>query len=338
MTPEASFRRSAILALLISSYTGLACGRTVAQLTDAGGNATGTGGSTGQGTNGGTSSGIGTSGQGNGTTGQASGGSTNAGITGSTSAGTGGIGSTGGPGGVAGTGSGTNGSGSTGGTGGSSGTGGGTTSGGMDGGLLNQACVITQGMDPCVAVGLVCRPSTDPMVMGLVCQVPGEFSPCQVSVGCNDPSLMCLSFFTGSYCLRPCTATGDCQVLYTTCQGSGSAQVCYFDFCGLSNDGGVFATCDAAGTGDGTCIPVQGGGGGGVCLQGGSVDAGDVCSGQRGPGITTANFCQTDSACIPGGVSGAGHCAPLCGLDAGPSCPSPTFCQPSGSGDWGYCL
>jgi hypothetical protein len=320
--------RIAILATLAAGLAGLGCQASVAQLTDAGGNSASTGGAMGGATAGGTT-GVGTTGgnnAGGGTTAQASGGATTFG--GSAGSGTGGISGT----------SGNIGTGTSGGVGtsGGMGTGGVTGTGGTSGGLLGQACVIDQGVDPCAAVGLACLPSTDPNVIGQVCQLPAEFNACLTTVGCDDSSLQCLPFALGYYCLRACTGSSDCTILYTTCQGTAPAAVCYFDFCTLDSDGGVFGTCDAAGVGDGTCIPVAGGGG--VCLQGGSVASGDVCSDQRGPGITAANLCQTDAACIPGGVSGAGHCAPLCGLDAGPSCPTPTFCQPSGSGDWGYCL
>jgi len=142
-------------------------------------------------------------------------------------------------------------------------TGGGTIGG--TGGALNQPCSVDNNMDTCVAAGLVCEYSTDPAHTGTICELPAEFQPCQVAVGCDNSSLQCLSFSTGSYCFIPCESTSDCTTLYTTCQAPSSA-------------------------------------------------------------------------CIPGGVSGASHCAPLCGIDGGPSCPAPTFCQPSQAGDWGYCL
>jgi hypothetical protein len=290
----------------------LGCASQVAPLTD--------GGATTGATSGGVTAGVsGTGGTGGATAGVSSGSGTGGATSGVTSSGgiTGGTNSTGGgtTSGVAGT---------TGGTGGTSG----------DGGLLNQPCSVDNGIDPCVAVGLVCLYSMDPAHMGTVCMLPGEFYPCQVSVGCNDPALQCLSFFSGSYCLRPCSSTDDCPTLYTNCQSTGSAMACYLNYCTASTDG-TFTTCDAGGSGDGTCLPTTGGA---LCLQGGTAAAGDACSDHRGSGITSADLCTTNASCIPGGIAGAGHCAPLCGIDAGPSCPTPTFCQPSGSGDWGYCL
>jgi hypothetical protein len=190
-------------------------------------------------------------------------------------------------------------------------------------------------MDTCVAAGLVCEYSSDPAHTGTVCELPGEFQPCQVAVGCNDPSLQCLSFSTGSFCFIVCESSSDCTTLYTTCQG-GPPSVCYLDSCviGEGADGGL-ASCDAAGIGDGTCLP---GIGGGLCLQGGTAAPGAGCDDQRGADVSSADLCAPNSACIPGGISGAGHCAPLCGIDGGPICPAPTFCQPSQAGDWGYCL
>src|SRR5581483_12118700 len=208
----------------------------------------------------------------------------------------------------------------------------GTTGG--TGGALDEPCSTENGIDTCVAVGLVCQYSTDPAHMGTVCELPGEFQPCQVGVGCNGPSLECLAFSTGSFCFIPCASTSDCTTLYTTCQVS--PPICYVASCatGAGADGG-FALCDAAGVGDGTCLPETGGG---ICLQGGTAAPGEVCDSQRGSGVSSADLCAPNAACIPGGIDGAGHCAPLCGVDGGPSCPAPTFCQPSGAGNWGYCL
>jgi hypothetical protein len=224
-------------------------------------------------------------------------------------------------------------SGTGGGTGAAATTGGGATGG--TGGALDQPCSIDNNMDTCVAAGLVCEYSTDPAHMGTVCELPGEFQPCQVAVGCNDASLQCLSFSTGSYCFISCESSSDCKTLYTTCQG-GPPSVCYLDYCdvGAGADGG-FASCNAAGLDDGTCIPNTGAG---LCLQGGTAAPGALCDDQRGAGVSSADLCAPNAACIPGGISGASHCAPLCGIDGGPSCPSPTFCQPSQAGPWGYCL
>ncbi len=190
-------------------------------------------------------------------------------------------------------------------------------------------------MDPCVAVGLVCEYSSDPANTGTICELPGELQPCQASVGCDAPTLDCLSFSTGSYCLIRCMSSTDCTTLYTTCQG-GPTGVCLVSYCsaGVGVDGG-FESCDAAGQDDGTCLPDVGAG---VCLQGGTAAPGDVCESQRGAGVGSADLCAPNAACIPGGISGASHCAPVCGLDGGPVCPSPTFCQPSEAGNWGYCL
>jgi hypothetical protein len=279
----------------------LACESPVAQLTDGGtsnGGTGGTGGPVNSGTSG--SGGATSASSGNGS----SGGASTSGSAGATTSGTAGT-STG-------------------------------TSGGTTGGLLNQPCSVNNGIDPCVAVGLVCMLSTDPAHTGTVCSLPGEFSPCQAAVGCADDSLQCQLFATGAYCLRPCTVTDNCPTLYTTCQPAGSGNVCYFDLCMVTGDGGTFSPCDAVGQGDGTCLPTTGSG---ICLQSGTAVPGDLCSDHRGPGITLADLCVQNAFCIPGGVAGAAHCAPLCGtLDGGTNCPSPTFCQPSGSGDWGYCL
>src|SRR5581483_7424634 len=131
----------------------------------------------------------------------------------------------------------------------------GTTGG--TGGALDEPCSTENGIDTCVAVGLVCQYSTDPAHMGTVCELPGEFQPCQVGVGCNGPSLECLAFSTGSFCFIPCASTSDCTTLYTTCQVS--PPICYVASCatGAGADGG-FALCDAAGVGDGTCLPETG--------------------------------------------------------------------------------
>ena len=198
--------------------------------------------------------------------------------------------------------------------------GGGTTGG--TGGALNQPCSVDNNMDTCVAAGLVCEYSTDPAHTGTVCELPGEFQPCQVAVGCNDPSLQCLSFSTGSYCFITCESSSDCTTLYTTCQG-GPPSICYVAYCDVGEgvDGG-FASCDSAGLGDGTCVPDTGAG---VCLQGGTAALGAVCDAQRGSGVSSADLCAPTSTCIPGGTSGAGHCAPLCGIDGGPSCPAPNL-------------
>jgi hypothetical protein len=250
--------------------------------------------------------------------------------------------------GTVGTGGATSGAASSGGiTGGTNSTGGGTTSGvaGMtggtggtsgDAGLLNQPCTVDNGIDPCVAVGLVCLYSSDPAHVGTVCSIPAEFQPCG-AYGCNDPSLHCMQFYApyqGWFCLFPCVNSDACPALYTSCQG-GTPGECYFNSCNTTSDGGFFTFCDVPPLGTGTCLPTSDGG---VCLQGGTANAGAVCSTQRGVNVSDADLCGVGAVCVPGETNGVGHCAPLCGLDGGPSCPSPTFCQPSGSGDWGYCL
>jgi hypothetical protein len=271
------------------------------------------------------------------TGGATTGGVTAGGTGGSTSSGgsSGGVGSSGG----ASTGGGSSGGGTIGG-GTSGGTGTGTTGGGTGGGTttgggLGQTCLIQNNFDPCLIYGLVCRQSQVPGEFGYVCQLPSEFEACFPQVGCSAADLECLTVAT-PICVHTCQNNSSCPNLVTSCQTFGNNEVCYFNICS-PNPSGSFATCNSAATGDGTCIPNPYLGG--VCLGGGDAGAGDTCLDHRTPTSTPSDLCGVGQACLPLGDPAGGHCALLCGTgDAGPLCPSPTFCVPSGQGDWGYCL
>jgi hypothetical protein len=270
------------------------------------------------------------------TGGATTGGLTAGGTGGSSSSGgsSGGVGSSGGASSGGGSSGGTIGGGTGGGTGTGTGTGGGT--GGTTGGALGQNCLIQNNSDPCSSYGLVCRPSTVPGEYGWVCTLPGEFEgPCFAQVGCSSADLHCLPV-AGPICVRVCQATADCPTLWTNCQTSGMYHFCSWDLCTPSTSS-TFGTCDSAGTGDGTCLAQANGAG--ICLGGGTAVAGSACLDHRTPTSTSSDFCAFGQQCLPFGQPPVGHCTPLCGgPDGGPTCPSPTFCVPSGQGDWGYCL
>lgn len=283
-----------------------ACSNPVAEVTDGGSGTTAGVGGTSAGTSGGTGSGGATTG---GTGGASSGGAT--------------------------TGAGSGTSGGIGGSSGASGSSGGSNGGTTGGGLLGQPCVAqANGYDPCKIAGLVCMPSTTPGEGGWVCQLPGEFQGCFPQVGCANQDLTCVTVNT-PICVHLCQASVDCPSLYTSCQTFGTNQVCYYNAC-MRSTTGTFGTCNAAGMNDGTCLPENFFGG--LCLGGGTAAPGDLCMDHRTAMTTAADLCAPQSACLPLGQNGGGHCAPLCGLDAGPTCPNPTFCVPSGQGDWGYCF
>jgi len=276
------------------------------------------------------------------TTGVAStGGQTGGTSDGSSGGSTGAVGSTGG----STSGGGTSSGGSTGGTIGSSGggtTGTGTTTGGgttgtgtTTGGNLGQPCLIQNNFDPCLIYGLVCRMSQVPGEIGYVCQLPSEFESCFPQVGCSAADLTCITVFT-PVCVHLCQNNSACPSLFTSCQTFGTNQACYYDTC-VPSTTDTFGTCDSATTGDGTCLPEMYFGG--LCLGGGDAGAGDLCLDHRTATSTPSDLCAYGQVCLPLGDPAGAHCAPLCGVgDAGPFCPSPTFCVPSGQGPWGYCL
>jgi hypothetical protein len=208
---------------------------------------------------------------------------------------------------------------------------------------LGQACDSTAIPDSCGQYGLACAA---PGSGSTGCQLPGEFGICMAAVGCQS-GYSCDSFSNGdagslNTCVQSCTQTADCVDLSTTCQTVASQAICFLDYCGPGSglDGGFFESCDNAGTGDGTCLPVASASGSyGICYAGGSVGTGQTCGVSRDDG--GADLCAPGSLCIGNALPGT--CEPLCPIssdtapDGGPGCASGSDCVQVG-GDFGVCL
>jgi hypothetical protein len=175
--------------------------------------------------------------------------------------------------------------------------------------------------DPCPSVGLVC--SGAPGQMG-TCQLPTTGEPCQATFGCAGNNACVPSpRGNGDVCAQTCMSTQDCPVLEDTCQMSGGQGSCQPDPCM-----DPLGTCNAAGTGDGTCLPSgRRGGGGGVCYQGGTASAAGPCVNSRTGGAS--EICAVNTFCVQDGQTSASACMPVCatGLaDGGGACSNGDLC------------
>jgi hypothetical protein len=95
------------------------------------------------------------------------------------------------------------------------------------------------------------------------------------------------------------------------------------------------ATCDAAGTNDGTCFPELNASNAvafGICFQDGTAAVGATCD----PNSTRAS--DPTGACVAGAICNSNVCLQICNPDGGSSsCASGTTCTASGYPDVGEC-
>jgi hypothetical protein len=144
----------------------------------------------------------------------------------------------------------------------------------------------------------------------------------------------------------------DCPLLITNCFNMGGMSACFYNACGpgwqrfLPISGpDYYAPCDAAGTGDGLCLPAETPqlGTVGVCLQGGSVDGGPCLDRRIDGGV---DLCGIGSICAALPDGGPSSCNPVCAasqngsVDGGPFCGSGAVCANvlSAAFDFGQCL
>ena len=171
----------------------------------------------------------------------------------------------------------------------------------------------------------------------------GEFQECHPSSGGCASGLGCVALVSGldlGRCLQPCSSSGDCHTLATTCGSppiDGGSNVCNPNRCQ-----NPYQPCDAVGSGDGTCVPFPLGES--LCFQGGSAPLGNPCGFSRTAG--SGELCQVGSVCLapPGSPScvppSSGMCATLCDSSgSGPSCSGSDFCDPIIlDGGYGACI
>jgi hypothetical protein len=232
-------------------------------------------------------------------------------------------------------------------SGGSAGTstGGSSTGGTCPSGTPGASCTPGQSPDPCAAGGYVCTLQSD---FSGKCALPGELGNCLPCVGCDTTNapLQCVTVGASSTCVRSCSTTADCPDGFATCQQSGGQSYCLFDVCGpaTANGSSYYGSCNAIGSGDGTCLPVQGSGATvGICLQDGTIALGAGCSTTRGAGGDVSQSCAAGGFCFPTQVgSTQGVCEQECASSgpSGASCGSGQFCwdPDSASFDWGLCV
>jgi hypothetical protein len=161
----------------------------------------------------------------------------------------------------------------------------------------------THPLDSCEADGKICDDSafnpSSPAAM--TCRNPGDREDCINGIStCTGTGITCqtLTFSDGSLdmCAQTCAASSACPVLSDSCQAVGGQQICWNNICAqpwtedYTNQVGTentsartayFQACNAAGTGDGICLPYSFEGYGttkgqlayldiGVCLQNGT--------------------------------------------------------------------
>ncbi len=199
---------------------------------------------------------------------------------------------------------------------------------------LGTACAIANDVDPCAPAGFVCDPFYG------VCRQPAQYEQCvpggPACQGISDTSvadLRCITFPDRGYaeCLQACRETSDCVGITTACEGINGVQgtACFGNY-GCTD---YFASCDAEGFGDGTCVPVSTSSGiQGRCQQA-ADDAGAACD--EHSTRQNGGFCGRGDSCI------AGLCTPLCnGGSGGPGCASGNCVAGSATGDpvdYGIC-
>jgi hypothetical protein len=192
-----------------------------------------------------------------------------------------------------------------------------------------------------------------------MCGAPQELDPCDPNgTACATSDLACTLLFQNSgiyLCLRTCSTTADCVNATTSCFDDTSIgeKVCFYNVCGpdwplpfppLSGPS-YYGPCTAQATNDGTCLPVESQlGTVGVCLQGGSVSGGGVCSGDRVDG-GGSQLCPAGTLCAAD-FRGIFDCTPICAasangsVDGGPGCDPGFVCTNalSAAYDFGQCL
>jgi hypothetical protein len=205
---------------------------------------------------------------------------------------------------------------------------------------VGAACAVSGGVDPCVAAGLVCDtsfhvcrfPETGSPLTGVIdlCQPFG--SPCQPIAG-SSAEPVCVPGLTiggvaGDYCVQACATSSDCVDPVDDCLAdpAGGGSFCaQWDACQANQ---FFGPCNAAGTNDGLCYPLDFGSGAlGFCIQttpdGGA--AGDRCLYNLEGSRQEGGLCDGKDIC-----SLLGLCEPICnaGTSGTPGCPAGQHCFP----------
>jgi hypothetical protein len=244
---------------------------------------------------------------------------------------------------------------------------------GGDRGRCVRLCDPTLGSESCPAGGVCAAPDATRRPQLGVCLPEGaegcaqglpnvEWQQCGPGNACGCPGL-CVTDpangegVVGSLCEFDCATTADCPDLGTHCVDS----ICRVNYCGTNLFGqpapGHFdGPCDAAGHGDGLCLPgalfTDGGQAVGVCVQTGTATSAcdpslthfEVLGQDRGPNPFAMTRSALASVCAPGLdcfiTSDGGSCLQACdplAPDAG--CPAGQGCGPDPAAvSVGYCF
>ncbi|HUB09589.1 MAG TPA: hypothetical protein VMB50_21470 [Myxococcales bacterium] len=195
-----------------------------------------------------------------------------------------------------------------------SGTAGTSTSGGIAGSSSGSASSSSSssggaGTTGAATGGSTGGPFTPVSNAGCVPGVAQEYAGCTTNADCacplscqTDPVLM--ESTTATVCLSPCATDSDCPDPTSFCMdGVCRTRQCAFAAGGtgqLADGGDFWAPCDAAGTGDGICLPVGGGALDviGICQLTGTLSLGAACSPladrDAGPGA----LCAQGTECL----------------------------------------
>ena len=203
---------------------------------------------------------------------------------------------------------------------------------------LAAACLVVNGEDPCAPFGDVCDATwnvcRNPQTSGLTtpsaepCLPDGP--PC-VPPPDSSATAVCAPFAAADggvahHCVQPCASTADCADPIARCvQTDGGPGYCDWNGCQANQ---YFGPCDATGTGDGLCLPLDYGAGvQGYCIAttpDGGV-AGNRCPSNYAANHQNGGFCNDQVLCSP-----AGLCSPICNAGTGglPACPAGQQCFP----------
>ncbi len=125
--------------------------------------------------------------------------------------------------------------------------------------LCNPAYANTE-LDPCLAYGLACNISQKPYGLGTQCGPPrsGDLCSRRFAVACPEGHA-CIAEQNDTpegygRCLRPCESAADCPLPFQACTRSLPDR-CATSYCMVNRCSAPYGACDAAGAGDGTCVP-----------------------------------------------------------------------------------
>jgi hypothetical protein len=188
--------------------------------------------------------------------------------------------------------------------------------------------------DSCAPYGMVCGFDSARKSAAL-CRKPSAFEGCLPRAGCAE-GLSCAATSAGGLCLQSCAEGKDCRDITTYCEimdGHCWPNRCARPDLDPAERDRSFKPCDAAGKGDGTCLPFTATADAFLCVQAGTAPSRGACD-PDADRTNPSGLCQVGERCDatepdPLDVTRAkGICVAACdaGPDAAALCPDGQRC------------